>query len=266
VPEADPAESEPARNHARRVGFPFMELPFIGFLLALSAGSLNAWTLANAATFSTAQSGNVVSSGYWLAQGNWPKFAVPFISIIAFGLGSAVCGVIMTTLLRTGHIFTASVLIGEAVLLVTLGILAITLVGDGSTIDLTAEHRTTADWFAYGISFVAGAMGNAFHKIHGMLFGAVAVTFVIQMAFNFLTQAAFKREGINNETNLYWAGVFFLTLLGFGGGGAIGFAVDRYVTNGASIFIPAIIALALVWAAGRRGFQNIDPTPGGSFA
>jgi len=267
---AAPAGVKVIQDHPERIRFPLMELPFVGFLLAFMAGTLNAWTLSNAATFSTVQSGNVLSSGYWLIQGDWEKFMFPFVSVIAFGLGSAVCGILMTTFLRSNRIFTVGVLIAQAVLLVILGTLAITLVGQGSgneaALDLTADHSATAHWIAYGISFVAGAQGNAFHKNHGMLYGNVAVTFVVQMAFNFLIQSAFKREGINGEPNLKWAGIFFLTLLGFAAGGAIGFAADQLLVNGLSIFIPALIAVILVFVSFGKKLQDVDPTPGGSFA
>jgi uncharacterized membrane protein YoaK (UPF0700 family) len=257
------------QDHPEKIRFPLMELPFVGFLLAFMAGTLNAWTLSNASTFATVQSGNVVSSGYWLIQGDWEKFMFPFMSVLAFGLGAAVSGILMTMFLRKKRIFSAGVLIGQAVILIVLGILALTLVGQGSgneaVLDLTANHSAAAHWIAFGISFVAGAQGNSFHKNHGMLYGNVAVTFVVQMAFNFLIQSAFKRKGINGEPNLKWSGIFFLTLLGFASGGAIGFAADQLVVNGLSIFIPAVIAVILLFISLGKKFQNVDPTPGGTF-
>ena len=241
-----------------------------GFFLAVMAGVMNAWTLANASTFSTVQSGNVVLVGYYLIQANWEKLWFPLGAVVAFGLGSAACGILMTTRLRKGHVYTRSVLSIQVVILVILGILAVTLVGDGSStdrfIDFTADHSMAAHWIAFGISFVAGAQGNAFHKDHGMLYGNVAVTFVVQMAFNFLIQSFFKKEGINGEPNIKWSGIFFSILLGFAGGGAIGFLTDKFVFNGSSIFLTAIIALALLLLARGRKFQNVDPTPGGTFA
>lgn len=257
-------------DHPEKVRFPLMELPLVGFILALMAGVMNAWTLANASTFSTVQSGNVVSTGYYLIQGNWDKLWFPMFSVLAFGLGSAACGILMTTRLRSGHASTRSVLTIQVVLLVILGILAVVMVGGGTNsehfIDFNADHSMAAHWIAFGISFVAGAQGNAFHKDHGMLYGNVAVTFVVQMAFNFLIQSFFKKEGINGEPNIKWAGIFFSVLLGFAGGGAIGFLVDKFVFNGSSIFLTAIIALVLLFVAQARKFQNVDPTPGGSFA
>ena len=257
-------------EHPERVRFPLMELPLVGFFLAFMAGTLNAWTLANASTFSTVQSGNVVSVGYYLIQANWDKLWFPVGAIIAFGLGSAACGVLMTNRLRKGHVYTRSVLVIQIVLLVILGILAVVLVGDGSSsdkfFDVDANHKMAAVWIAFGISFVAGAQGNAFHKDHGMLYGNIAVTFVVQMAFNFLVQSFFKKEGINGEPNIKWSGIFFGILLGFAGGGAIGFLVDKFVFMGASIFLPAIIALIILLIARGRQFESVDPTPGGRFA
>src|SRR5699024_1039376 len=123
--------------------------------LAFMAGTLNAWTLANASTFSTVQSGNVVSVGYYLIQANWDKLWFPVGAIIAFGLGSAACGVLMPNRLRKGHGYTRSVLVIQIGRLVILGILAVVLVGGGSSsdkfFDVAANHKMAAVWIAFGI-------------------------------------------------------------------------------------------------------------------
>lgn len=204
---------------------------------------LNAWT------FATVQSGNVVRSGYRLAQGDWPAFFFAFGSVIAFAIGSAACGVLMTTMLRSGKVFTPVVLGLEAIILAGLAV--------ASRMGMIDPHVV-----AYAVSFVAGAQGNAYHKNHGMLYGAVAVTFVIQMAFNFLAQAMFRKEGINGEPNLMWAGIFFLTLFGFAAGGGIGFHLDRMVLGDASIFLAALIA-ALLAIRAMSAPKLADPTSGG---
>lgn len=229
--------------------FPLMERPLVGFLLAFMAGTMDAWTLGNAQTFATVQSGNVVSSGYWLVQGDWTRFGFAFYSILAFGLGSLTCGILITTMLRRGRSYTPWVLFAQTAILAVCGVFA--LRGDCD------PHH-----IAYAVSFVAGAQGNAFHKSNGMLYGNVAVTFVVQMAFNFLIQAAFSRNGINGEPNLKWAGLFFFILLGFAAGGAIGFLVDA-VTDGVALFLPAAIALVLAFLALTDRGRRTDPTPGG---
>lgn len=234
------------------IRFPLMERPAVGVLLAMMAGLTNAATLMNAGTFSTVQSGNVVQIGYRLAQGDWTGFWFAFWSVIAFGLGAGACGALMTGLLRHGKVYTRTVLFFEFAGLVILALAAI-----GGMLD---PH-----YVAYGVSFLAGAQGNAFHKTHGMLYGNVAVTFVVQMAFNFLVQGFFRREGINGEPNLMWAGIFFAVLCGFALGGCIGFVANIHVLDHASLLIAALIALAL-WAGSLFSRQDADPTPGGLIA
>nr|WP_273546047.1 MULTISPECIES: YoaK family protein [unclassified Xanthobacter] len=226
-----------------------MEHRSVGFLLAVMAGLMNAWTLAHAETFATVQSGNVVQSGYRLVQGDWSAFVFAFGSVLAFGLGSAACGVLMTDRLRHGQVFTPVVLWFEVLALVAFAI--------ASQMGLVDPHLV-----AYGVSFVAGAQGNAFHKNHGMLYGNVAVTFVVQMAFNFLVQGLFRKTGINGEPNMMWAGVFFSVLIGFAGGGALGFFVDLRVSDHSSLYLSALIALVLAVLAMRRK-ASADPTSGG---
>ncbi|HEY2643971.1 MAG TPA: YoaK family protein [Galbitalea sp.] len=236
------------------IRFPLMEQPVVGFLLAIIAGLLNAWSLATTQTFATVQSGNVVSGGYYLVTGDWQRFSVAMLSVLFFGLGSALCGVLITTTWRHKKSFTAPVLFILTGLLALLAVLA--FIGQVDSILI-----------AWGVSFAAGAQGNAFHKDHGMLYGAVAVTFVVQMAFNFLAQSFFEKKGINGEPNLRWAGFFFLVILGFAGGGAVG-VLANYLFDGASIALAALITLGIGIAAVRTQASNLraDPTPGGTFA
>lgn len=239
-------------KHPEVIRFPLMEEPVVGFLLAFVSGVLNAWTIANAQTFATVQSGNVISSGFFLVQGDWDRFIPAIVSVLAFGLGSAASGVLMTAFLRSGKSFTPGVLFFLVALMIVLAVLA-------------ARNAIPPYHIAYGVSFVAGAMGNAFHKNHGMLYGAVAVTFVVQMAFNFLVQSAFSNRGINGEPNLFWSGLFFFVLLGFAGGGAIGFFVDLWF-GAASIALAALVTLGIgIVAVSRPAAADPDPTPGGSF-
>lgn len=236
-------------DHPEKIRFPLMEKRTVGFFLAFMAGLMNAWTLAHAQTFATVQSGNVVQSGYRLVEGDWPAFIFAIGSVVAFGLGSAVCGVLMTTRLRHGRIFTPVVLWFECIALVALGV--------ASRMGLIDPHTV-----AYAVSFVAGAQGNAYHKNHGMLYGNVAVTFVVQMAFNFVAQSLFRKDGINGEPNLMWAGIFFSVLVGFAAGGAVGFYVDLRVVDHASLFLAGFISLVLAVSA-MRAPKTADPTSGG---
>lgn len=241
-------------KHPEEIRFPLMEQPVVGFLLALIAGLLNAWSLSTTQTFATVQSGNVVSSGYYLVTGDWHRLTVAALSVLFFGLGSALCGVLITTMWRRKRSYTAPVMFALTVLLAVFA-------------TLSATNAWDPVFIAWGVSFVAGAQGNAFHKDHGMLYGAVAVTFVVQMAFNFLAQSFFARTGINGDPNIKWAGLFFFVLLGFAGGGAVGVLADQ-VFSGASMACAALITGALGIAAirTRAAAHRADPTPGGTFS
>lgn len=195
---------------AAKTTLPFMEKPLIGTILAFAAGLMNAFTLIFAGTFATVQSGNVVSVGLQLANADMAKWVPAAVSVLAFGLGSLVMGLFMAIQTRNQKVYSVIALSALAVLVLVFGVIVLAVPGLNYVL------------IAYGVSFVAGAMGNAFHKTNGMLFGAVAVTFVVQMAFNFLIQAAFKREGNGGVSNLKWSGIFFAVLAGFAGGGLVG--------------------------------------------
>lgn len=235
-------------DHPEITRYPLMEKPLIGFLLAATAGAMNAWTLAHAQTFATVQSGNVVQAGYRLAQGDWPAFWFSALSVLAFGIGSAACGFLMVDALKRGKVYTPFVLFVQGLMLVILAFMA-------------RAGSLEPHYIAFVVSFIAGAQGNAFHKSRGMLYGNVAVTFVVQMAFNFLVQSMVNRTGINGKTNLSWAGLFFLVLLGFAGGGAIGFFADRHI-EASSLFLAAAIAL-LLGVIASADTSKVDPSAGG---
>lgn len=258
--------------HPEAIRFPLMEKPFVGFLLAFVCGALNAWTLMNASTFATVQSGNVASSGIYLATGEWSKFFFAWGSVIAFGLGSFVCGWFMTKALRKAKVYSAPVLYAEGVILIVVAVLW----GTGAI----PETKTGAQLVCFIVSFVAGAQGNSFHKNHGMLYGNVAVTFVVQAAFNFLMQSFLNKKGINGEPNLKWSGIFFSVLLGFAGGGAIGALInvalgwehvadkDGTLINGTpvtatgwSLLLPAAITIVIAFVASKQIHDKVDPDP-----
>ena len=270
MPDTTPSPTAPL---APTGPFNLMERPAFGAMLAFACGAMNAWTLINAGTFATVQSGNVASSGIYLAMGEWGKVAFALFSVLAFGLGSLAVGIYMSVRARTGARYSANVTGALAALLVVLTLLVVT-----SAVETKHYH-----YIAYAVSFTAGALGNSFHKAHGMLFGAVAVTFVVQMAFNFLVQSRFSRNGINGYPNLKWSGIFFLVLLGFASGGAIGALLvtlggtkpsigadpaDIVANGGFALLLPALVLAIMSALAVResRAGRNPDPTPGGLIA
>jgi uncharacterized membrane protein YoaK (UPF0700 family) len=48
--------------------------------------------------------------------------------------------------------------------------------------------------YAFIVSFLVGMQGNSFHRVDGFLYGNIAVTLVVQQAFNHLVQAAFENR------------------------------------------------------------------------
>lgn len=212
-----------------------METPGIAFLLAISAGLLNAWTFAYAKTFATVQSGNVVQVGYQLVAGDWEKFLFSAGSVLAFGLGSFVAGAFIATALRRNTRYSPHI---QAALVALLGLAVV----------LIATDATSPEYIAMLISFAAGMQGNGFHKIKGMLYGNVAVTLVVQLAFNYLMQAFFSKKAADGSSNLYNSGLYFLVLLGFAGGGAAGFGLDL-LWRGLSIIGAMLLTLVLMGAS-----------------
>lgn len=214
---------------------PLMETPAIAFLLAVSAGLLNAWTFANAKVFATVQSGNVIQVGYQLVAGDYPKFFFAAGSVVAFGLGSFLAGAFIAVALRKGGRYSPSI---QGTLVALLGL----------SVVLIATNALAPEYVAMIISFAAGMQGNGFHKIKGKLYGNVAVTLVVQLAFNYLMQAFFAKRGADGTSNLGNSGLYFLVLLGFAGGGAAGFGLDL-IWGGLSIIGAMLITVALMGAA-----------------
>ncbi len=250
---------------------PFMEWPLIGFVLAAIAGLMNSFTLIFAGTFATVQSGNVASSGIYLSTQDGPKWIFAIVSVFAFGLGSFSGGILMTLIKKKGKQYSVAML---TILGVLAAILSLIVVFSGFK-----EYH----WIAYGVSFIAGAMGNAYHKDNNALYGAVAVTFVVQMAFNFLAQSLFAKKGLDGQSNLKWSGVFFSVLLGFASGGALGawlivlMGTDPTGFMGESgpahlepnggwvLMLVAALFFLLALISGKRiqEHESADPTPGG---
>lgn len=211
--------------------FPLMEMPGIAFLLAISAGMLNAWTFAHAKTFATVQSGNVIQVGYQLVAGDWEKFFYASGAVLSFGLGSFFAGIFIALAMRN-HTRYSPILQG-----LLIAILALSLV-------LITTDAWRPEYITWVISFAAGMQGNGFHKIKGMLYGNVAVTLVVQLAFNYLMQSFFSKKAPDGSSNLYNSGLYFLVLLGFAGGGAAGFGLD-VLWNGLSV-VGAIAVTAVL--------------------
>lgn len=236
----------PTAEATKVVAFPFMERPVVGALLAAIAGALNAWSLAEAGTFATVQSGNVVVAGFALAEGDFARVSTAALSILFFGLGAFVNSVAVTILLRRGRAYSGPVLFVLAALIAVIAVLAVADVAPSSVLVL-------------GVSFVAGSQGNAFHRDHGMLYGNVAVTFVVQSFFSLLGRVALPASRAGRSADLRSVLIFGSVLLAFAAGAFLGFLAQNLVADGALWLAAATTAVLAVVAVTRPDGVPVDP-------
>lgn len=224
--------------------FPLLETAPAAISLALVAGLLNAWTLGAVGTFATVQSGNLVTIGYFLADSDHSRAWSAAASVLAFALGAFLCSLYVLWRGREQRPYSAEVLIFEVVVLVGLA---------------AVSWAPGADpwWVAWAISFIAGVQGNAFHRETGMLYGNVAVTFVLQMAASLTGRAVGRGIDDDGQPHIRPAGAYLLVLVAFAGGGGIGFALDA-LWDGSSI-VAAATTLIVLFIAAATVQGPVDP-------
>jgi uncharacterized membrane protein YoaK (UPF0700 family) len=218
--------------------------------LAAISGAMNAWTLGNAGSFATVQSGNIVSAGFYTAQGDWGRVTPVLCSVLAFGAGAALSAIFITLVLRHDRMYSGWVLGFEAIVLAT----CVVLVSAGAV---------SAMPIALIVSFIAGLQGNAFHRDSGMLYGNTAVTFVVQMTFSLVGRAVVSR-GSDGVASIRDAGTYGLVLLAFAAGAAAGFGLDTLWAAGslaAGSLTLAALAVVTVTARGMVDPQQSTPAP-----
>ena len=231
-------------NSMEKTRYPLMERPMIAFILAIAAGSMDGYTYFTAKSFSTVMSGNIILLGQTLTMRDMTKFSAIALTILCFGLGSAVTAILQKKSESRHKTWTFEILLIEGVILFLLG-----FTGINQLVGLTFVCMT--------ISFLAGMQGNAFHKIDGMLYGNVAVTLVVQLAFSYLAQAFFRKENASKNS-----GLFFLVLLGFAFGGFLGTFLTihwaekaLWVTAG----ILLVVALTIKLIKNEETQEGVDP-------
>ncbi len=237
------------KNEVAKV-IPVMERPKIAFILAIIAGLMNGYTFQASSVFSTVQSGNIILLGETIATQNWAHFYNILFTVLAFGLGSMFTALIEGISQRIhkegkSSNWTFVVIAIEALVLV---VLASGFFGQYLSVAVICMI----------ISFVAGMQGNGFHKIKGMLYGNVAVTLVVQLAFNYLMQTIRGEKG-----SFAMAVMFFSVLLGFGFGGFVG-TLATIKFSELSLLLPAILLILLMiylFFVKADGKDPIDPTP-----
>lgn len=225
-------------NSLEKARFPLMETPIIAFFLAVAAGSMDGYTYQVAKAFSTVMSGNIILLGQTLATKDLAKFGTVALTLLCFGLGSAATAVVQLGSAKKRKSWTVEILLVEVIVLVLLGFNIF-------------NNKIGVEYVCMIISFLAGMQGNAFHKIEGMLYGNVAVTLVVQLAFSYAIQAVFgKQNAVKNSA------LFFLVLLGFAVGGFLG-TYSTIQWGEKSLWLTAAILLIIAFLS--KGLRKVNP-------
>ncbi len=212
------------------MSIPVMETQLVCVLLAVISGSLNGFSFIRDHLFSTVQSANIFLVGQTIATQNWHHLVQVISAIAAFLIGVAVSTWIISIGQRKNRVYSGEILFVEAAFLIVLGI------------------TTVNEWFSpfvacLFISFLAGMQGNAFHIIDGMLYGNIAVTFVVQLAGHYAMLSCMgDRQSRQKARKDLW--LFSSVLLGFAFGGLVGtLLVTHFGTH--ALWFTAVVLICL---------------------
>lgn len=235
-------ETTPSRK------FPFMEQPYTAFILAIICGIMDAYTLKTATTHATVMSGNIVSAGFDIGSHDFTRWHNVILAILSFGIGSMATALIQEIVFDHGYKESWSfwVIMVEVVLLVLLGFGAI--------------NQQLSPWhIACIVSFIAGMQGNAFHEMDGMLYGNIAVTLVVQLAFNYFMLGILGEKG---AFRLGW--FYFQVLIGLAFGAYIGILmmphIDEKVLWVAAALLVLVASFAKIMKDNNPQFQIDENT------
>lgn len=241
--------SKPHSKSSFTNAIPMMELPKIALLLAIIAGLMDGYSYHVLETFSTVQSGNIILLGQSIATQNWARLHTIGFTVLAFGLGAMLTTLVSIFTTKDSNPYKKSWT--PVVLLIEALILAIVATGVlNDTLDVA--------YLCMIISFVAGMQGTAFHKVNGMAYGNVAVTLVVQLAFNSLMQLLSGSKSALKNTILFFSILLFFAIGGFAGT-ILAIKFDTY-----ALFLPALLLVLLAFFlmfAKKENNLPIDPTP-----
>lgn len=237
-----------AAARARR--FPLMERPGAALLLAVIGGLLNAWAFAQTQSFGTAQTGNVVMIGYRLMQGDTTALLQVTGSVLAFGLGTMVAGVIIGFLIKANKRVVPP-LEGLIIALLVISFLLVRI----PNID---HHHV-----AWVIAFAGGVQANTFPVVEGVPYSSVGMTGGVTQAFVHLSDALFSKASSGGTSNLRIFALHALAILGFAAGGAFGFLSDQWFEGLSLVFaLIASIGVLLIALTDRKDPDPVRPDDG----
>ena len=215
---------------------PLMQLPIIATLLAIIAGSMDGYAYFTTKTFATFQSGNIILSGYTFATGEIDELIPILCSILCFGLGAVATAIIRNWYNTRNKVWTFTIIIIEIVVLILLSI--------------TSIHSLFLPLhIVWILAFLAGMQGNAFHKVDNMLYGNIAVTLNVQLAFNYLAEMCFKSNQGKRALMIKKFFDYFIVLVGFSlGAGLSAILVPHF---GSYTLLFTVVGLACLLFTGK---------------
>lgn len=223
---------------------PIMQLPIIAIFLAIVAGTMDGYVYYTTKSYATFQSGNIILAGYTFATGNMDKLIPTLCSILSFGIGAIATAIIRNWNNCRNKVFTYTILSIEVIVLIILS--------------LNVVHKLFLPLhIAWILSFLAGMQGNAFHKIDKMLYGNIAVTLNVQLAFNYLAQIFFKSNADKKADMIKKFFDYFLVLVGFALGAAISAILVPHL-NSYTLLITAVGTLCIIGVAKQIHKKNPD--------
>lgn len=223
---------------------PLMQLPIIAIILAIIAGSMDGYAYFTTKTFATFQSGNIILSGYTFATDNIDKLIPTLCSILFFGLGAVATAIIRNWHNTRGKIWTFTILGIEIVVIFFLAL-------------NTVHNLFMPLHIAWILAFIAGMQGNAFHKVDNMLYGNIAVTLNVQLAFNYLAETFFKSNVGEKSLMLKKFFDYFIVLVGFALGAGISAVLTSHLGSYSLMF--TVLVLIVLFLIGKN-LQRKNPT------
>jgi uncharacterized membrane protein YoaK (UPF0700 family) len=216
--------------------------------LAFVAGAINAAAFYAAGFFAANMTGNVSAASDYLALGNWRSAAFYLLLLAAFVFGSCIAALLLGAGIRRGASRVYGyVLVGEAVLLAGIGVLAPFV---------SESHRAAV--IVVSLAFLMGLQNAVVTRISG---AKVRTTHVSGMATDLGIGIAHLWEGWRGRTtiekhleNRRSMALHATTILAFFGGGVIGVLLYREI--GPNMLLVAGAAVAGIALAGSRGVSR----------
>lgn len=205
------------------------ETLFIGILLALAGGFLDAYTyLTRGEVFANAQTGNMVLMGIYFAKGNFLKAFRYFIPVLAFIAGVVLAEIIKDKFKENQHVHWRQITIGIEFVVLTI----VAFLPQGNY-DMLANIL---------VSFVCSVQVQSFRKLNGNVYATTMCTGNLRSA----TEQIFSYHKTKDKAMLQKSLQYFMIIGVFIIGGLIGGLLCTYWGIYSVLFAAAILLLTLL--------------------